>query len=481
MEASGSSLPGLGGRYSFLGANGSGLRLGLSDLLGRTHLFDVGNQDSGGYDCEFVTPPPDTVQRECPACLRIPKEPCIISCPCGKEFCQECIEGIKKDNKPCPLCNKSDFNFMRFYGSEIYLMAQEVWCSHKKDGCEWKGKLQEYEHHRNPPPDSQVIGCQFAFVECKYKCGERLRHHMITNHQNNECTERPYSCEYCKYESTFKRVTEIHYELCKKYPVTCSNECQKDPFKRENIDNHLKNECPLAQINCPLQNAGCEVKLPRKDMPEHLKDTATHLTLLANFTQRLQTENQELQKLNKTLEEKQKATEKHVDNLLTVTVALLRDTKELKLTSRFPIDFRINYPEKDVIELPSFSTHSNGYQMLIRVYTNGRLCKGTHVSIFTCFRQGSNDNHLKWPFRGEITIGIVNQAEDKKHFQKTILYNNAFSDICARRLAGTGREIWEWGHSDFIAHSELDYNAEKKTQYLKDGIIIVRVVRVKIT
>ena len=51
------------------------------------------------------------------------------------------IEGIKQDNKPCPLCNKSEFIFLRHYGSERYLNAQEVFCSRKKDGCEWKGKL----------------------------------------------------------------------------------------------------------------------------------------------------------------------------------------------------------------------------------------------------------------------------------------------------------------------------------------------------
>ena len=96
------------------------------------------------YDCEFVTPPPDAFQTECPVCLQIPKE------PCGKEFCRECIERIKHDNKPCPMCNKSEFTFLQHYGSERYLNAQEVFCSRKNDdGCEWKGKLKEYEQHLN--------------------------------------------------------------------------------------------------------------------------------------------------------------------------------------------------------------------------------------------------------------------------------------------------------------------------------------------
>ena len=110
------------------------------------------SRNRGGYDCDFVTPPPDVLQTECPVCLQIPKEPCLISCKCGKEFCRECIERIKQDNKPCPLCDKSEFTFLRHYGSQRYLNAQEVFCSRKNDGCEWKGKLKEYEQHLNESP-----------------------------------------------------------------------------------------------------------------------------------------------------------------------------------------------------------------------------------------------------------------------------------------------------------------------------------------
>ena len=41
--------------------------------------------------------------------------------------------------------------------------------------------------------------------------------------------------------------------------------------------------------------------------------------------------------------------------------------------------------------------------------------KGTHVSVFTCLMCGNFDSHLKWPFRGNVTIQLVNQLEDKKH------------------------------------------------------------------
>ena len=286
----------------------------------------------------------------------------MISCKCGKEFCRECIERIKQDNKPCPMCNKSEFTFLRHYGSERYLNAQEVFCSRKKDGCEWKGKLKDYEQHLNesPAPDNQLDGCQFVEVECKHECGGWFQRRYIATHQDQECPERPYSCEHC--DSTFKDVTDIHYAECPKYPVTCPNECRYDPFERQEIEDHLEDDCPLTKVSCPLHYAGCEVELPRKDMPEHMKDTVTHLALLANVTLSLTKENQELKEKQRATEEKQRATEEKQKKEVAV---LKEETQQLGLSLRgFPIDFRVNYAsEEEEDYLLSFYTHPHGYRM----------------------------------------------------------------------------------------------------------------------
>ena len=456
---------------------------------GKVHRRQRRNR--GGYDCEFVTPPPDVLQTECPVCLQIPKEPCLISCKCGKEFCRECIERIKQDNKPCPLCNKSEFTFLRHYGSERYLNAQEVFCSRKNDdGCEWKGKLKEYEQHLNesPSPENQLDGCQFVEVECKHECGGWFQRRYIATHQDQECLERPYSCEHCNdYDSTFKDVTDIHYAECPKYPVTCPNECRHDPFERQEIEDHLEDDCPLTKVSCPLHYAGCEVELPRKDMPEHMKDTVTHLTLLANVTLSLMKENQELKEKQRATEEKQRATEVQYRELAEKQkkeVAVLKEeTWQLRLTlGGFPMDFRVNYESKEeVVYFPSFYTHPHGYRMCIRVDPKGNADgKGTHVSVFTYLMKGPFDDYLKWPFRGEITIQIVNQDGDHDHIGMAIPYDDDTPDQCTGRVTDKERANG-WGKQQFLAHTALGYNGERKTQYLKDDIIIVRVVRVKIT
>ena len=190
-------------------------------------------------------------------------------------------------DKPCPLCNKSDFTYLRDHGLERFLKELEVWCSNKEKGCDWRGKLGEYEQHlnRDPSPESQLTGCQFVEVECMQGCGECLERRHISTHQTEQCTERPYSCQYCKdYNSTFVEVTEVHYTDCGDYPVNCPNNCQEEPLKRQELESHLENDCPLVTIDCPFQYAGCDAQIPRKDMPEHMKDTATHLTLLASVS-----------------------------------------------------------------------------------------------------------------------------------------------------------------------------------------------------
>ena len=140
------------------------------------------------------------------------------------------MERVKKDTKPCPLCNEPDFSFFQERALERYLKDLDVWYSYKKVGCEWRGKLAKYEQHLNktPSPESKVIGCQFVEVECMHECGEWFQRQHITAHQTQQCKKRPYSCDYCRdYSSIFEEVIKIHYPQCNKYPVDCPNKCRE--------------------------------------------------------------------------------------------------------------------------------------------------------------------------------------------------------------------------------------------------------------
>ena len=211
-------------------------------------------------------------------------------------------------------------------------------------------------------------------------------------------------------------------------------------------------------------------------------------TLLANVTLSLMKENQELKENQRATEENQRVTEVQYRELAEKQkkeVSVLKEEiQKLRLTvGELPIDFKVNYAsEEEVVYSPSFYTHPDGYRMCIRVDPNGDGDgEGTHVSVFTCLMKGPFDDHLKWPFRGEITIQIVNQVGDHDHVEWTIHYNDETDDDTAGRVTGNKERAGGWGKHEFLAHTDLGYNAIMKTQYLEDDIIIVRVVRVKIS
>ena len=91
--------------------------------------------------------------------------------------------------------------------------------------------------------------------------------------------------------------------------------------------------------------------------------------------------------------------------------------------------------------------------------------------------RGPFDDHLKWPFRGVITIQIVNQAGDHDHFKKIIPYTDKTQDIYAGRVTGSERGNG-WGFHKLLPHADLHYNAARKTQYLKNSHLIVHVVKI---
>ena len=89
-----------------------------------------------------------------------------------------------------------------------------------------------------------------------------------------------------------------------------------------------------------------------------------------------------------------------------MSVTVIEDVNEFKLAmtgcSSFPKVYRVERKGNEVY-LPGFYTYQHGYKMCIHVDPNGVADgEGTHISIFTYLMKGLYDDHLKWPFRGNI-------------------------------------------------------------------------------
>ena len=82
----------------------------------------------------------------------------------------------------------------------------------------------------------------------------------------------------------------------------------------------------------------------------------------------------------------------------------------------------------------SFFTRAGGYRMCVEVAPQGNgEGKGTHISICIYMMKGEHDDILKWPFRGEVTIQLLNQLEDQCHHEVIIRFTEMVPGICCDR------------------------------------------------
>ena len=264
-------------------------------------------QLQGGYEFLFVKDPPQELQTDCSICLCLLREPRLIDCECGSNFCRTCIEPVKVEGKPCPLCNRAFTTAFPNRQLERLLHEMQVYCSHKESGCEWKGELGGLPKHLNVEPivDNRLAGCQYSLLKCIY-CKENFHRLAILNHEANKCLQRPFSCDYChNYESTCQDVVDNHWPVCPFRPVPCPNECDTYP-ERQNLNAHIEKDCPATVVECPFSYAGCEKKLPRSEVPLHISENlARHMSWQATYHQRQLKEFQDTLSLQKIHHEQQ--------------------------------------------------------------------------------------------------------------------------------------------------------------------------------
>ena len=138
-----------------------------------------------------------------------------------------------------------------------------------------------------------------------------------------------------------------------------------------------------------------------------------------------------------------------------------------------------------------FYTHKQGYKFVLVVHPNGEYAyRGKSVSVFAHLMRGDYDDNLKFPFRGAITVQVVNQREENNHVEFPIEFNET-NDPKGQRGARVSRISLDniiaghstdgWGYANFIQHDHLYYNKYRNTQYLTDNDeIVFRVTKVDV-
>ena len=108
--------------------------------------------------------------------------------------------------------------------------------------------------------------------------------------------------------------------------------------------------------------------------------------------------------------------------------------------------------------------------MCLRVDANGAgNGAGTHVSVYVYLMRGEHDDKLTWPFRGDITILLVNQNRDQDHVEYSVEFPAAVENVSHRVTVGE-RAKKGWGKHKFVSHTKL----ESTKQYLKNDCMMFR-------
>ena len=250
-------------------------------------------------ELSFVKELPEHVEIECPVCLNILTDPHQVTC-CGHNFCGSCIERVKASNGSCPMCKEKEYQSFIDKKCSRIINGLEVYCSNKEKGCQWKGELKNLPVHLNK--EKREGECQYEEVKCRYKkCKKRKQRRHLKYHEDRECPQRPFQCQYCGEEGTFLSITKDHYEECRQYPVTCPNKCSSTNMPRGSLTAHI-NECPLEPVDCVFSWAGCNDRPLRKDVHVHTADTK-HMTLLAVACGQLKKENEQIKEENDKMKE----------------------------------------------------------------------------------------------------------------------------------------------------------------------------------
>ncbi len=483
-------------------------------------------------ELDFVDPPPKQLLLECPICYGLLYNPHIVSC-CGYHFCEHCLERVKEDENPCPMC-KEQFTSLRNKALQRDINQLAVLCpnasnkEHRSDdiaesSCDWSGELGLLEGHLEI--GHRNGGCKFVTVGCMYGCGHLDKRRDLTSHEVI-CPKRPFSCDYCgEYESTCEDVIDVHWKECLMYPVECPNLCQLRYLARGQLPKHLKNDCELEVVLCHFSWTGCNLKVQRQKLEEHeQQNIVSHVQKLSlvssellNTVEGLKQSNDILQNAVTLLQQQEIETNAKIQHLkdrnteLDKTVNTLQyenDTLKQQVTKMFiesraeqevlkrrsfslessiglpPFSFIMENLQEHLQKnidffSPSFYSYIGGYRLRIKVTPNGIFFgEGSHLSLTVYIMKGVFDDYLRWPFRGSVTVALLDQLNDTDHKVETITFDKGTSIKASGRVIG--RDINEKGlvMYEFFDHSWLKPNSKNRKLYVKEDKILFKVVSV---
>ena len=120
--------------------------------------------------------------------------------------------------------------------------------------------------------------------------------------------------------------------------------------------------------------------------------------------------------------------------------------------------------------------------MCLRVDANGwGHGAGSHVSVYVHLMRGEYDSSLIWPFRGDITIQLVNHSNDQDHHVKAVQFDESAvaygsADRVPNSSGGGDIATRGCGAQQFISHHMIE-TSNDTTRYLNNDCLTFRVTK----
>ena len=330
---------------------------------------------------------------KCAICLDVIAEP--VQTPCGHLFCEQCIEDHKKSRNECPTCRTKDITTTPDSYIARKIGGIRVMCPNADQGCSWNGTL------------GQCV------------C-----------HLHNWCNYEEVQCENCGYQGNSREVNCLHRTWCEAFPLPCPNQpgCHA-MVTRATLEDHLE-ECPEQLLPCKFAPAGCKAIMSRKNFEEHLRienDRHDHLW------------KERIEKLSAVLLTSQLNTAGNSSNIggdICYMPWLYNPCLKRQPTPPYILTIELRSTSvsgRFEAESDPFYSHPGGYKFQLHVVVS--LDRGTtYIGASVHLLEGENDDHIMFPFKGTLTLSLMNQRMDREHQEKVLQLDPQF---CRKENRGT--------------------------------------------
>ena len=389
---------------------------------------------------------------------------------CGQKFLRHTIDVHQMEHCPQrPFCCDYCRNYTSIHADVVY----RHWPMCNKYPLSCPNHCTVYAIERESLAEHLETECPLKMVDCEFQsagCETQVQRQDMPDH-----------LEQCHVQHT-SMLAAMSQKLA-------DDLVEKDEeISRISVDFETK----IAQVKTDTHHEIASLRQENADLKRELAQTRSEMTVLAQTLQgslSMLKQNQEVKQ--KELSEKHDKTHQEITNLSThfsqTKLSLSNQCYSIQAyVGLFPIefsmpDFTSHKQQRRDWESPPFYSHLEGYRICLLVNAHGcGSAMGLYVSVYVCLMRGEFDDHLKWPFRGVITVQLLNQLGERNHATGTIRFTDITPTLYTSRVVVGDRAKKGWGQLRFIGHSELGFDSVKNRQYLKDDCLKFRVSRIEL-